>query len=177
MSTTGARRAGAVGQETTVPAARAGTGAHAATPADVPAPGLSPRRRFFGRQPERGVGEVGRDLAQDVSTLVRAEIDLATTELKTKARAKAVGIGLLVVGGILAWLGLQGLLITLGFVLALFVWDWLAALIVTLLLLVVAGVLALVARSQLRKPFDVDTVKKNVQEDVAWVKAHLPNRS
>ena len=179
MSSAGAVRAETGTTRTEAPGTggRGGSGAHAATPAEAPAPGFSPRRRLFGRQPERGVGAVTREVAQDVSALVRAEIDLAKTELQVAGKAKGLGIGLLVGAGVFAWLGLQALLITLGFVLALFVWDWLAALIVTLLLLLLAGVLALVARSKLAKPMDLGTTRKNVQEDVTWAKAHLPSRS
>jgi len=133
-------------------------------------------RRVVGRRPTIGASAAAGAVAQDLRDLVRAEVALAQAELKPVVQAKATGAALFGVAGAAGWLALQGLLITLGLVLALFLPDWAAALIVSVLLLVVAGVAALVGRRQLARPARLDTTVASVQEDLAVARQHLPRR-
>ncbi|HWB72287.1 MAG TPA: phage holin family protein [Egibacteraceae bacterium] len=115
-------------------------------------------------------------MVEDASALIRAEIALAKTELTRAVKAKATGGGLLVGAGVCGWLALQGLLLAAGFALALVLPGWAAALVVSVLLLMAAGVLALVGRRLLATPVSIETTKHNVEEDLAWTKAHLSGR-
>jgi hypothetical protein len=130
-------------------------------------------QELFSRRTTIGPAAAARAVAEDASALVKAELALAKAELTEGIREKAVGAGLLAAAAVFGWLGFQGLLITLGFVLALFLPGWAAALIVTLLLLVGAAIAGLLARKRLTSPVSVATTKRNVEEDVAWTKAHL----
>lgn len=130
-------------------------------------------KRFFTRQPTVGAAAAAKAVADDVRSLVQAEVALAKAEVTAAAQAKAVGAGLLAAAGVAGWLALQGLLITLGLVLAEFLPGWAAALIVTVLLLVVAGIAALLGRRKLSTPVSVEQTKHNVQEDVAVAKSRL----
>lgn len=123
-----------------------------------------------------GAATAARAVVDDVSALVRAEVTLAKAELSQAVHAKATGIGLLVGAAVLGWLMLQGLLITIGLALALVVPGWAAALIVTAVLALGAGVLALVARRKLAGEVGLRMTKANVEEDIQWTKAHLPGR-
>lgn len=144
-------------------------------PYDASPPSI--RSRFtFGARPTIGAGPALKAVAQDTSELVRAEIQLAKSELMTGVTANATGIGMLVGAAVMLWLAVQGLLITLGFVLAIWLPGWASALIVSVLLILIAVVLALVARGKLKTPVSVDQAKANVQEDVAWFKTHLRGR-
>lgn len=154
MSTTGAQAA----------AVRAGNGQHAG-------PKFS-----FGPKPTVGVGAAGKAVAEDISMLVKAEIALAKAEASKGIKAKAMGAGALGVAAVAGWLALQGLLVTIGFALALVVPAWAAAAIVTLVLLLVAGIAGLLGKKKLATPVSLDTTKANVEEDVAWTKSHLPSR-
>lgn len=130
----------------------------------------------FGARPTIGASAALKAVAQDTTELVRAEIELAKAELKAGVTANATGIGMLVGAGVLLWLAVQGLLIAAGFALALVMPGWAAALIVSVVLILIAVALGLVARSKLKTPVSVDTAKTNVQEDVAWFKTHLRGR-
>lgn len=130
----------------------------------------------FGARPTIGAGAALKAVAQDTSELVRAEIELAKAELMTGVTANATGIGMLVGAGVMLWLAVQGLLIAAGFALALVLPGWAAALIVSVVLILIAAGLGLVARGKLRTPVSVDTAKTNLQEDVAWFKTHLRGR-
>jgi hypothetical protein len=100
-------------------------------------------RRLLGQRTTVGPGTAASAVAADLSELIRAEVALAQAELQAGIRPKAVGAGLFAVAGVAGWLGLQGLLITLGFVLAIWLPGWAAALIVTGVLLLVAAIAAL----------------------------------
>jgi uncharacterized membrane protein YqjE len=130
-------------------------------------------RFSFGPRPTVGVGAAGKAVAEDVSALVRAEIALAKAELAGGAKAKASGAGALAAAGVMAWLALQGLLITAGFALALVVPGWAAAAIVTGALLLLALIAGLVGKRKLATPVSLNTTKASVEEDVAWTKSHL----
>lgn len=120
-----------------------------------------------------GVGSAAKAVAEDVTALVRAEIDLAKAELMEGVRSKATGMGLLVGTAVLAWLGVQGLLIAAGLALALVMPGWAAALIVAGVLLLIGAVLAFVARGKLQAPVGVSTAKQQAQQDVDWAKQRL----
>ncbi len=136
-------------------------------------PPLAGKFGFDGPAPTVGVGVAGRAVAEDLSELVKAEIALAKAEFTVGAKAKAMGAGAFAVAAVLGWLGLQALLITLGFVLALFLPGWVAALIVTLLLLAGAGVAAFVGKKKMATPVSLDTTKANVEQDVTTTKTSL----
>lgn len=133
-------------------------------------------RGLFAPQPSLGAGDAAKAVAEDASALVRAELELAKAELVQSASAKAAGAGLLAGAGVMGWLALQGLLITAALALALVVPGWAAALIVSVVLLALGGVLAFVGKRMLATPVSMDTTKQNVQEDVAWTKSHLAKR-
>ena len=101
-----------------------------------------------GRQ---GVGAAARDVAEHASTLAKLELELAQLELKRKAGALGAGAGLGIAAALLALYGLGFLFATVAGALATFLPAWLALLIVTAVLLLTAVVLALLARSQLKR--------------------------
>ncbi len=98
---------------------------------------------------KHSLGSMVSDLSADLSSLVRGQIELAKTELKDSARNAASGGGLLAAALVLAGTGALFLLLTLAWLLDEWLPTWAAFGIVTLLLLVVAVVLALVGRTKL----------------------------
>lgn len=133
-------------------------------------------RYTFGARPTIGAANALKAVAQDTTALVRAEIDLAKAEVSQGLKANGVGIGAALGAAVLMWLAVQGLLIAAGFALALVVPGWAAALIVAGVLILIAAILGLVARSKLGTPVSVEQAKSNVQEDVQWVRTHLQGR-
>jgi len=120
---------------------------------------------------ERGFGELVKDLAGQTSTLVRQEIRLAQAEVTEKGKLAGKGAGMLAGAAMAALLGLGALttvlIVALDGALAL----WLAALIMTVVWLAVAGALAMAGRKALKAstppaPQTVETVK----EDIQWAK-------
>lgn len=99
---------------------------------------------------ERSLGTIIKDLTADVSNLFRSEIELFKLEMKESAAKLGGGAALLVVALFLALVGIAFLFvtITLGLV-ALGVPAWLSALIVTVVLFVAAGILAMMGKKKL----------------------------
>src|SRR4051794_39633650 len=94
------------------------------------------------------VAELVSRATQQVSTLVRDELALAKAELTEKGRRAGQGAALFAAAGAVGFLGL-GALVTTAIAALSVVWPvWLAALTVTVLLFVVAGVAVLIGRSR-----------------------------
>lgn len=127
----------------------------------------------FGPRPTIGVPAAGKAVAEDLSALVKAEIALAKAELSEGVKGKAAGAGAFGAAAVFGWLALQGVLITIGFGLATVLPGWLAALIVTLVLIVGAAIAAGIGKAKIKTPVTLRTTKANVEEDVAWTKSHL----
>ena len=100
---------------------------------------------------ERGLGAAARAVSERVSSIVRLEIELAVSELKRKAIALGLGIGLLVGAGVFLLFMLGFAFATVAAALATVVSTWLALLIVTGILLAIAGVLGFLGITSLAK--------------------------
>ncbi len=101
--------------------------------------------------PKASLGAAAKQVAEHASTLARLELELAQLEIKRKLAPLGLGIGLGVGAALFGLLALGFVFATLAAVLATFLPTWLALLIVTLLLLAVAGVMALLALRAVRR--------------------------
>ena len=121
---------------------------------------------------ERPIGELLKQLSQETTTLVRKELDLAKAEMAEKGKKAGLGAGMFGAAGIVGLLALGALTACLILALDGTMKDWLAALVVAAAYALVAGILALVARSRVREatpPVPEETVD-SVKEDVQWAK-------
>jgi hypothetical protein len=99
----------------------------------------------------RPAAELVRQLTEQVSRLVRQELQLAKLELAEKGRRAGLGAGLFGGAGLVAIYGLGALVAAAILLLATVVAAWVAALLVGLGLFVIAGVLVLLGRGQVRR--------------------------
>jgi uncharacterized membrane protein YqjE len=126
---------------------------------------------------DQSTSELVQRASEQITRLVRDEIALAKAELAVKGKHAGIGVGLFGGGGVLALYGVGALIATLIIVFDLFLPLWLAALIVTVVLFAVAGILALLGRKQVTKasppePVEaVASVKADVDEVKTAVKA------
>jgi VIT1/CCC1 family predicted Fe2+/Mn2+ transporter len=124
---------------------------------------------------EESFGDLAKGLSQDMSTLVRQEMQLARAEMKEYAREAGTGLGMFGGAGIFALATLGALTAFLIIAFDLFMPLWLSALIVTVLWGAVAAVLYFQGRDKLREagsPVPEQTVE-TVKEDVDWAKDTL----
>jgi putative superfamily III holin-X len=122
-------------------------------------------------------GELVKQLAEEVSNLVRAEIDLARAEVTTKSKRAGIGLGEMGAAGIVALYALGALTACFIAVLALRMPVWVAALIVAVIYGIVAGMLYLVGRRQLQQavPPRPERTQRTVKEDIEWAKTRTPS--
>ena len=121
--------------------------------------------------PEPSVGELVRRASENVSTLIRAEIELAKAELSTTVKRAGVGGGLIAAAAAILAFSIPFLFVVIaeGLV-ALGLPRWLSYLIVWLLFLLVAAVLALIGRSQLRKVQAPERTIKTAKDTADWAR-------
>ena len=119
---------------------------------------------------DRSVTELVTELSQQTSRLVRDELRLAQAELKEKGRHAGRGAGLFGSAGLLAFFGAAGLVTTAILALSLVLPAWLSALLVSLVLLIAAGIAALIGKKEVKEAGPpapeaaVDSVKRDIQE-------------
>jgi len=121
---------------------------------------------------EQPIGELIKQLSQETSTLVRQEIELARAEMSEKADAAKAGGGMFAGAGLLGLLAAGALTTFLIAALAEAMDVWLAALIVTVVYAVVAGVLAKTGKSRIQQatPAIPKQTQDTIKEDVEWAK-------
>jgi uncharacterized membrane protein YqjE len=109
---------------------------------------------------EASTSELVTRLTQQSTELIRSELRLAQAEMTEKAKHAGVGAGLF--GGAA----------TLILVLATFLAPWLAALIVTVVLFAIAGIVALMGKKQISEatPAAPKHTIENVKQDVDTIK-------
>jgi uncharacterized membrane protein YqjE len=98
-----------------------------------------------------GVGTAAKQVADHAKALVGLEVELAKVELSRKAGELGIGIGLVVGAALFALFGLGFVFATIAAALATVMPTWLALLVVTLLLFVLAAVLGLIGRSRIKR--------------------------
>lgn len=128
---------------------------------------------------EQSMGELFKQLSDDMSTLVRQELALARAEMTEKGKRAGVGAGMFGGAGFLGVMAFATLTACIIAALAKGMDVWLAALIVTVVYAAGAGVLALRGKERIQTaspPVPEQTVE-TVKEDVQWAKTQLPSGS
>jgi MFS family permease len=121
---------------------------------------------------ERPVGDLVKQLADQTSTLVRQEMDLAKAELTQKGKEAGKGAGLFAGAAVIGLLAAGALTAFLIMLLDGALANWLSALIVGVVFAAIAGALALAGRNRIQRatpPVPEQTVE-TVKEDVEWAK-------
>jgi len=111
----------------------------------------------------RGLGAAAKLVSERASSLVRLELQLAAAELKQKGVALGLGIALVVGAAVLGLFALGFGLATAAAALATTVSTWLALLIVTGALVLLAGVIGAIGVGRLRKgtpPIPVQAIEE-----------------
>jgi uncharacterized membrane protein YqjE len=121
---------------------------------------------------DRPIGELLKQLSQETTTLVRQELELAKAEMAQKGKRAGLGAGMFGGAGASALLGLGALSAAAIAALDTAMPLWLAALIVAVIWLALAGVLALTGKSKVQQatPPVPEQTQQSVKEDVEWAK-------
>ena len=125
------------------------------------------------RPGETSMGQLVSNVSQQVSSLVRSEIELAKTELTQSAKRGGTGVGLFIAAGVIALYSTFFLFFFTAELLDIWLDRWAAFLIVFLVMLVVAGILAFIGLTQVKK---VRKPEKTI-ESVNELKSVVPSKS
>jgi uncharacterized membrane protein YqjE len=177
---TGAPSAGGRGQPPRDPAGTGGTGlmstttpgghvSGTGTDAGAGAGTVPPPR---GANDERSLGEIVQALTQDTTTLLKTELELAKVELKEEAVRAGKGAGMLGGAGLAGYLVLLFLSFALMFGLDTVLPLWASALVTAGVWALVAGVLAIRGRSELKHANpQLPRTQQTLKEDAQWARA------
>ncbi len=137
----------------------------------------------------RGIPEVVTETMDKATILVKNELSVFKREMTTELRKAQAGAGLFAAAGVgaimLAFFGS----LTVFFILDLFMWRWLAALIVAVIWAIVAGSTASAGKKTVADidpvphetvynvQRDVNTMKRSVQEDMPVVREDAKSRA
>ena len=122
------------------------------------------------RNDERSVSEVLQDIFGNVQDIVRSEVRLAKAEIKTEAAKTARAAKALIAGAVLGLYAGGLLLIAAVYGLSLILAPWLAALVVSAFIAVVAASLISVGKERLRLVKKPEKTLRTVKEDVQWLR-------
>lgn len=126
---------------------------------------------------EHSMGELVKQLSDDMSKLVRQELKLAQAEMTEKGKKAGKGVGMFGAAAIVGMLALLTFTCCVVAALATGMPVWLAALIVTVVYAIGAGALALIGKQRVSEatPAVPEQTVETVKEDVQWAKTQLPS--
>jgi len=122
------------------------------------------------RRPEASLGELFGEMTQNVSTLLRKEIELAKLEAREEVSRVGRGAGMFAGAGIAAWLMLLFLSLALAWLLDQAMNTALAFAIVGVVWAIVGAVLALRGKSEIKNVKPLPETVETLKEDVQWAK-------
>lgn len=118
--------------------------------------------------PDRSLGSLFNELTRETSTLFRQEIQLAKAEVAEKARQAGTGAAMAAAGGLILFVALIALVATAIIALSYVMEPWLAALVVTVVVAVIGGIVLAKGLSNLKGDNlaprrTIDTMRANAQ--------------
>jgi uncharacterized membrane protein YqjE len=117
----------------------------------------------------RSLGDIVSDITSDMSTLVRQEMELATSEMKREVTKLGKGAGMFGGAGAAGYLTLIFLSLALTFLLDNWMPIELAALIVAIIWGIVTTVLALKGRQEIKNANpELPVTQRTLKEDAQW---------
>lgn len=121
-------------------------------------------------QSTKSAGQLMKEVTEDMSTLIRKEIELAKQEVGASVSMKLKGAAIVVIAGVLGFFALIFLLLAIRDGFANFLWTWLADLVTAVILLAIGGAGAMMAKKKLTTPLNTELTKQTIKEDVQWAK-------
>jgi hypothetical protein len=124
------------------------------------------------RQDDRSTSELLSQFSQQTTDLMRQELELAKAELREKGKAAGIGVGAFGGAGVVALYGVGALTAAAILGLAVVLDAWLAALLVGVGYLAIAGILALTGKKKVEQatPPVPEQAIESSKEDVEWTK-------
>ena len=124
---------------------------------------------YSGRATDRSAADLVRDIISNVQEMVRSEVKLAKAEFREETNKTLSGAKKMAIAAGAGLFALTFVLWSVALLLSRVVPDWVATLLVGIVLGAVAGVLYSKARTEIHIPKPEKTIE-NVKENVEWMK-------
>ena len=125
-----------------------------------------------GQAQNASMAELVKQLSEQTSRLARQEVELAKAELAIKGKRAGMGLGMFGGAGAFAFYALGALVAAAILGLSTAVKAWLAALIIAVVLLLIAGIAALIGKNKVQEatPAVPEQTAESVKTDVEVAK-------
>ena len=120
---------------------------------------------------EKSAGRLMKEVTEDLSTLIRKEVELAKQEVGQSIATKVKGVVVILVAGIFAFFALIFALLAIRDGFDEFLVTWAADLATMGVLLLFAVLAGLVAKSKLTAPVSTEMTKQSLKDDAEMVKS------
>jgi uncharacterized membrane protein YqjE len=123
---------------------------------------------------ELSIRELISNLAQNMNTMIRKEIELARVEIDAKVRRSIKDVALIGIGAVVLFGGFLILLLSAVFALAIVMPPWAAALIVAIVVLLAGGIAAAAGIKRLKqRDLKPTQAIASIKESQLWMKQQL----
>jgi uncharacterized membrane protein YqjE len=119
---------------------------------------------------EKSAGRLMKEVTEDLSTLMRKEIELAKQELGQAVGEKVKGGVIGAIAATMAFFALIFMLFAIRDGFDTFLHTWLADIATAVVLLIIGALAVLVAKKKLQTPIKADLTKQTIKDDVEWAK-------
>ena len=126
--------------------------------------------KAYGANGQKSAGRLMKEVTEDLSTLIRKEIELAKQEIGSSVATKVKGVVIIAIVGVLALFALIFLLFAIRDGLTNILWVWVADIATAFILLFIGALAALVAKKKLTTPISAELTKKTIKEDFELAK-------
>ena len=123
-----------------------------------------------GTSGDKSAGRLMKEVTEDLSTLVRKEIELAKQELSSSVSQKAKGAAIFGLAAFLGFFVLIFLLLAVRDGFDNLMPTWLADLATAGVLIFISIIAILIGKKKLATPISTELTKKSIKEDVEWAK-------
>ena len=124
-----------------------------------------------GSAADKSAGTLMKEVTEDLSTLIRKEIQLAKQELGESVSAKVKGVAIITIAAILGFFALIFVLLAIRDGFNEFLPAWASDFATAAVLIAIGALGALLARKKLSTPISTELTKLNVREDVETLKS------
>jgi uncharacterized membrane protein YqjE len=120
---------------------------------------------------EKSAGQLMKEVTEDISTLIRKEVELAKQEVGESIATKVKGVVVIAVAGVFALFALIFGLLAVRDGFDEILWTWGADLATAGVLVLLAVVAGLIAKKKLTAPISTEMTKQTLKDDAEMVKS------
>lgn len=120
---------------------------------------------------DKSAGQLMKEVTEDLSTLIRKEVELAKQEVGQSIATKVKGVVVIVIAGVIGLFALIFALFAIRDGFDEFLWTWAADLATAGVLLLLAAGAGLIAKKKLTAPVSAEMTKQSLKDDAEMVKS------